>query len=106
MCFEVRPSGPDALPVSCNGSSNLIKTKSVSKRPSWVERVYLYAGELQYLELGVTSGVAETSLSMVDDFFSDPITIPTGFPLFGRRHSTVFVSCKASSAALHSTTSV
>lgn len=69
-----------------------------------LKRVYLCAGELQYLELGVTSGVAETSLPLVDDFFSDPITIPTGFPLFGRRHSTVFVSCKASSPTLHSTT--
>ena len=65
--------------------------------------VYLYIGELQYLELGVTSGVTETSLPLVDDSYSGPITIPTGFPLLGSRHSTVFVSCKANSATLLST---
>ena len=57
--------------------------------------ISLYIGELQYLELGVTSGVTETSLPPVDDSYSGPITIPTGFPLLGRRHSTLFVSCKA-----------
>lgn len=51
-----------------------------------------YYTDLPFLSLGITAGVETQELPRLDDWASDAIPVPTGFPFATYNHTSFYVS--------------